>query len=39
MVEALEKNHAFLHFTVKMTPIGYLFMPFWPVDLYPIDAG
>ncbi|MHB0934812.1 MAG: hypothetical protein ACYDCO_06570 [Armatimonadota bacterium] len=39
MVEALEQNHAFLHFTVKMTPVGDLFMPFWPVDLYPIDVG
>jgi hypothetical protein len=38
-IENLEQNHAFLHFTVKMTPVGDLMMPFWPVDLFPIDTG
>jgi hypothetical protein len=38
-IDVLEEKHTFLHFTVTMTPVGDLFMPFWPVDLYPLDTG
>lgn len=39
LLELPQSERPVLHFTVRLTPAGYLSLPFWPSDTYPIDAS
>ena len=38
-MQLLDVEKSLFHFTVRLTPVKDLKMPFWPVDVFPIDPN